>query len=566
MSIGLVVAVAFGIEREAQRLLDQVSPNIPQVVQARAVLNPATGPATTFLILGSSRRPDQAPWLGNSDTMILVRLDPQHQLISMMSIPRDLQVAMPGYPGYQKIDAALSEGGPQLSIKVVQQVLGVPVNHYILVFWQGFFQMVQSIGGVYTEIDRRYYNPVGDSWTPIDLQPGYQLLNGNQALEYVRFRHLDTDIVREARQQRVLLDLREQATHRLGITDIPALLGVLGGSIQTDVHDVSTVLNLGEFLLNLPKGRIYHTTMDVSLGPSFVYADQAQISASVQRYLNPIVSGATTVASTSKAVPPRDVHVVVENANAGLLAAATVVGALRARGFDATSGGNAPPGLSDSTLYYTAAGAQAAQSLVGALAPVLLAPAQSGVVQGAPLILVIGPSFPVKHPFLHVAPARPAATGATTAASAASAGVVADPGLGASIVAAARHPGLRLLVPTRVTSSSSLAQVEGVRVYRIMSQGGGSWPAVNIAFQDGPSVLGQYWDVQETTMPSPPLLQEATRTVVQGGRTYELIDDAGNVRIVAFRQAGTWYWINNTLNDALSPAQMMAIAAGLKRA
>ena len=359
MSIGLVVAVAFGIEREAQRLLDQVSPNIPQVVQARAVLNPATGPATTFLILGSSRRPDQAPWLGNSDTMILVRLDPQHQLISMMSIPRDLQVAMPGYPGYQKIDAALSEGGPQLSIKVVQQVLGVPVNHYILVFWQGFFQMVQSIGGVYTEIDHRYYNPVGDSWTPIDLQPGYQLLNGNQALEYVRFRHLDTDIVREARQQRVLLDLREQATHRLGITDIPALLGVLGGSIQTDVHDVSTVLNLGEFLLNLPKGRIYHTTMDVSLGPSFVYADQAQISASVQRYLNPIVSGATTVASTSKAVPPRDVHVVVENANAGLLAAATVVGALRARGFDATSGGNAPPGLSDSTLYYTAAGAQA---------------------------------------------------------------------------------------------------------------------------------------------------------------------------------------------------------------
>ncbi len=564
MSIGLVVAVAFGIEREAQRLLDQVSPNIPQVVQARAVLDPATGPATTFLILGSSRRPDQAPWLGNSDTMILVRLDPQHQLISMMSIPRDLQVAMPGYSGYQKIDAALSEGGPQLSIKVVQQVLGVPVNHYILVFWQGFFQLVQSIGGVYTEIDHRYYNPVGDSWTPIDLQPGYQLLNGNQALEYVRFRHLDTDIVREARQQRVLLDLREQATHSLSITDIPTLLGVLGGSIQTDVHDVSTVLNLGEFLLNLPKGRIYHTTMDVSLGPSFVYADQAQIGASVQRYLNPIVSGATTVASTSRSVPPGDVHVVVENANAGLMAAATVVGALRARGFDATSGGNAPAGLTESTLYYTAAGAQAAQTLVGTIAPVLLAPAQSGVVQGSPLVLVIGPGFPFEHPFSRPSSPAASASSATTAASA-DATVPAPSGLDASIVAAARPPGLRLLVPTRVTSSSSLAPVEGVRVYRIMRQGGGSWPAVNIAFQDGPSVLGQYWDVQETTMPSPPLLQEATRTVTQGGRTYEIIDDASNVRVVAFRQARTWYWINNTLSDALSPGQMMAIAAGLKR-
>jgi len=243
--------------------------------------------------------------------------------------------------------------------------------------------------------------------------------------------------------------------------------------------------------------------------------------------------------------------------------------ALRAQGFEATSGGNAPTGLTQSTLYYTPAGAQAAQTLVAKLAPVLLAPSPSGTLQGSPV--VIGAGFPVAHPLRVATPIRAAAVHATTLAASgatarAAAGVVADPGLGASVAAAARHPGLRLLVPTRVTSYSSLSQIEGVRVYKIMGQSGGSWPAVNIAFQDGPSDAGQYWDVQETTMPSPPLLQEATRTVTTGGRTYELIDDASNLRIVAFRQSGTWYWIRNMLTDALSPAPMMDLAAGLRPA
>jgi len=559
MVLGVVVATAFGIEREAQRLLDQASPNTPQVNEARAVLNPAAGPTTTFLILGSSARPAEAPWEGTSDTMILVRLDAQRQLISMMSIPRDLQVTIPGY-GVQKIDAALSLGGPQLAIRVVQQEFGVPINHYLVIFWQGFFEVVQQIGGIYTEVDRRYYNPVGDSWTPIDLHPGYQLLNGNQALEYVRFRHLDTDIVRESRQQKVLLDMRQQAIHSLGVTDIPGLLSAVAGSVQTDVHSVSTVLDLARFILGLPKGRIARSTVDVTLGPSYVYADQAQINASMQRYLNPVVATPGT-ATLAAALRHDRVHVTVENAGAGPAAALQVTDALRGHGFDATSGGDAPTGSTASTLYYAPADEQAAQTLAADLSPVLVAPAPPGVLSGVPMVLVIGSGFPVSDPFHQNAPAPPPHP--TTSVTYTSADVVPDPALTQAVASSLRRPGLRLLVPTRFAPNTSLAPVEGVRAYRILGRGGGSWPAVNLSFQLGAAGLGQYWDVMETTMTNPPLLEQATSTITKGTRRYQVLNDGTGVRDVAFRQNGVWYWINNTLLDALSAHQMVELAAGL---
>jgi hypothetical protein len=111
--------------------------------------------------------------------------------------------------------------------------------------------------------------------------------------------------------------------------------------------------------------------------------------------------------------------------------------------------------------------------------------------------------------------------------------------------------------------NSTLAPVEGVRVYRIDARGAGSWPAVNLSFQFGPAGLGQYWDVMETTMPLPPLLAQATDSVTAGGRVYEIVNDGSGARVVAFRRRGTWYWVNNTINDALTPAQMLEIAEHL---
>ena len=309
MVVGLVAAVAWGVDRAAQHLLDQISPNNSTVIAARKVLVRQTGPDTTFVILGSDHRNWVAGSESLSDSMILVRMSPRQNLISIMSVPRDLKVTIPGYSGYQKINAAYSLGGPKLSIQTVEQNLGVSINHYVNVGFQGFFQIVQHLGGLYTQVDRRYYNPLGTGYSPIDLQPGYQILNGNQALAFARFRHTDSDIVRSARQQQIIIDLKRQASEKLGITDVPLLLNTIAGSIETDVHSLSELINIGQFLIGLPHGRIFHTTLQVSFDttpgdPAYDLASPQQIAQSVHAFMNPIAVAGKQISSQTVTTHP----------------------------------------------------------------------------------------------------------------------------------------------------------------------------------------------------------------------------------------------------------------------
>ena len=122
-----------------------------------------------------------------------------------MSIPRDLKIEIPGF-GTEKFNAAYTDGGPKLTLQVVKELTGLPINHVVNVDFLGFVRAVDAIGCVYTDVDRRYYHsnvgvPAEEQYSEIDIQPGYQKLCGKKALEYVRYRHTDTDIVRSARQQ-----------------------------------------------------------------------------------------------------------------------------------------------------------------------------------------------------------------------------------------------------------------------------------------------------------------------------------------------------------------------------
>ena len=122
-----------------------------------------------------------------------------------MSIPRDLKVEIPGV-GTDKFNAAYAYGGPKLTLRVVKEMTGLKINHVVNVDFLGFVQAVYAIGCVFTDVDRRYYHsnegvPPSEQYAEINIQPGYQLLCGKKALEYVRYRHTDTDIVRSARQQ-----------------------------------------------------------------------------------------------------------------------------------------------------------------------------------------------------------------------------------------------------------------------------------------------------------------------------------------------------------------------------
>ena len=158
--------------------------------------------------------PTSAKNAGRSDTTILLRLDPNRNAIAVMSIPRDLKVEIPGY-GTDKFNAAYTFGGPKLTLRVVKELTGLQINHVVNVDFLGFVRAVNAIGCVYTDVDRRYYHsnvgvPASEQYSEINIQPGYQLLCGKKALEYVRYRHTDTDLVRSARQQDFLSAARER--------------------------------------------------------------------------------------------------------------------------------------------------------------------------------------------------------------------------------------------------------------------------------------------------------------------------------------------------------------------
>jgi len=221
-------------------------PNITSVLD-----NVDSGEPQTILILGSDRRfidiKEHNP--ARSDTILLVRLDPSKSATTVMSIPRDLVVDIPGF-GRDKINTAYSDGGPELTVRTIRGLFHFPINHVINVNFGGFRDAVDRLGCVYMDIDRRYFNdnnpPAGGggNYATIDIKPGYQKLCGSDALDYVRFRHLDTDFVRAARQQEFL----RQAKNQLGLGKLfgsrKELLRIFARYTQTDIHSTAATLRL----------------------------------------------------------------------------------------------------------------------------------------------------------------------------------------------------------------------------------------------------------------------------------------------------------------------------------
>ena len=129
----------------------------------------------------------------------------------MLSFPRDLLVTTAGCEGHPprttKINEAYTDCGIKGAIETVKQLTGVPINYYVTVDFGGFIKTVDELDGIFMDIDRRYYNDnssFGEDYSAIDLEPGYQRLNGRRALSFVRFRHTDNDFFRNARQQQFI--------------------------------------------------------------------------------------------------------------------------------------------------------------------------------------------------------------------------------------------------------------------------------------------------------------------------------------------------------------------------
>jgi len=230
-------AVASGVllqVHETIAVFQNESTPIPDIKSALDEVDP--GGPQTILVLGSDGRYGEKGLPVRSDTMIVVRLDPDKNATAVMSIPRDLKVEIPGH-GTGKINTAFALGGPRLSVRTVKALLNIPISHVVNVNFNGFQRAVNRLGCVFVDIDRRYFNDRGGpgGYATIDLKPGYQKLCGSDSLDYVRYRHTDDDFVRAARQQ----DFLRQAKGQIGLGkvfgDRDELLKIFGRYTQTDI-------------------------------------------------------------------------------------------------------------------------------------------------------------------------------------------------------------------------------------------------------------------------------------------------------------------------------------------
>jgi len=211
----------------------------------------------SFVILGRDTRKETGSL--NTDVMIVSVVNPKTKQVTMMSIPRDTRVKIPGYRGYHKINAVFANGeaerrqaeangqvatenGVTLTKKTLEQVLGIPINHYVEVDFDGFKSVIDELGGVEVNVDRKlvYDDPTDN--THINLEPGLQTLNGEQALGYVRHRHdnrgtkyYSNDFDRNRRQQEVIKSVMDKLSSFEGFTKIFRVIEVASEHVHTDL-------------------------------------------------------------------------------------------------------------------------------------------------------------------------------------------------------------------------------------------------------------------------------------------------------------------------------------------
>jgi LCP family protein required for cell wall assembly len=545
-----------------------------QQVEREGILDaPLPGQATTAIIIGYDRRAgaEGVADVGRSDTIMLLRADPDDDTLSLLSFPRDLVVDHPGCAGHapwrDRINTAYTLCGPAGVVKTVKGLTGLPINYVIVVNFRGFKGIVNKVGGVFVDVDHRYFNDNsqgGDGYATIDLQPGYQRLLGGPALDYARFRHTDSDLHRNARQQVFVKAFKQRISSSFSVFKLPGIINTVVDNVEVGRGgkkelDLETVLGYARFVYELPSGHFFQVRLEGLSGYAELTAAEGSVEEAVQEFLNPDVDAArkaTAVATGEKvrsAAPrPSETTIEVQNGNGVDGAADTAAYLLAERDYLVENSGNADR----FNYFYTQvvydpakAGAAAAARTVANLfgdAEVVAAPAGTEI--PTMLRVVVGQTFkgtiadaPEDDTPEHEPPAVVTAYDDVLPTLRESRGKVDFP----------------LLVPTVRDSSSVLDSEVPVRVYRLEDH-----DAVRIVYKTG--FAGDYWGVQEMSWTDAPILQGENVTRRIGGRTYRLYFNNAKLHMVAFEENGAVYWVTNTLLDRLSNETMLAIARGLR--
>lgn len=506
---------------------------------------PESPDAMNILLVGSDRRSSTAKYNGLSDTMILVHVDPSNNYLSMISFPRDLRVDVEGY-GKQKLNAAFSYGGAALSIRTIQSFTGVDIDHYLEVDFQAFRDMTDELGGVYVEVDRRYYYQ-GGRYEKINLQPGYRLLDGDDALDYVRFRHdSNLDFGRMERQQRFLNGLRQQAMGwDLGLK-LPGLIGAFFDNVATDLG-TNEFIKLAWWGIRLDGGRIRQVTLRGSTqtigGGSYVVASKEKIEEAVTAFLTPPEPSAPVAVaddggeqgSSGTDLGISGVGVDVYNSTAPSGTAGAVADWLRRQGARVVFVGNATQKVSTTQVWYPAGSSTEAQKVAAAIDTDVVS--ESATV--ARITVVLGSDFDLP-------------------AGAANSTTIPDAAVWRGV---AKKVDFQVLAPGYIPSQYTISRrsPDNATIYGIEVGDDSLRTLVMLYKLKGAE---QYMNITETTWVDAPLASPG-KQVTMGGTVFTVVQVADQVERVWWKGDGVLYWVSNTLSHKASEEELLAVAESM---
>ena len=300
---------AGGLYLWANEKIGQTAATSPGAVKSQKYLHVVTpNQAVVALVVGYDKRRGLVGDQGRSDTVMLVRLDPRKgsESITLLSFPRDLRVPLYCNPNYSfatgKINSAFSRCGLEGAVLTVKALTGLPINYDAQVNFRGFKDIVNKMGGVWIDVDRRYYVPPGAGYASIDLQPGYQRLRGGQALDYARYRHGDSDLFRIIRQQAFIRSFRQQFS-KLSLLDYPSIVNTIAANIEAGNKGggsipAETLLGYAQVIHGLSGGGVVQVKLDnvasASNGSSDLVASPTTIANAVDAFMNPDLTANTS--------------------------------------------------------------------------------------------------------------------------------------------------------------------------------------------------------------------------------------------------------------------------------
>ncbi len=240
-----------GIVKHSSKRMVSV-PCLPQIN-----LIPKLTEKKTILLMGvDSNGKDADRFQGTrSDTMMLVSIDPAQNKVGVVSIPRDSRVKISGH-GIDKINSAHAMGGPELAIRTINEAFGVSVDHYIEVDTTGLKKLFEVLGPVEVVVEKEMHYVDHAAKLKVDLKPGLQTLNAEQAEQYVRFRHdARGDIGRIERQQWFVRQAAKKFQEPQIILKMPELVGLAYECVRTDIP-LQDVLRIAAFAKDFPREKV----------------------------------------------------------------------------------------------------------------------------------------------------------------------------------------------------------------------------------------------------------------------------------------------------------------------